>query len=291
LADLLPEHFMKKSVLLRSLACLCLLLFSCGKDDKNANGAHATSVALETVDAGGCLNVPAYFNQIRGMDPGLPVWEIATDFNLKSDRPIRAKFDELMAYSTFTFARKPLSSFQEFTGLSQNGCDSLTLTAADGTEETFPIKARSPTSVEAEAEDGRSYQYTWLSPTRMVIDVRYHAYDLPCGNPNPALIRQRRVLDWSQSSPESFDLAADPFSISREYLALVGRAVGVPVDSFYEGGAPSAASLIDLAGKPPLPELLSCPDGTLPPAPPETPPDEGGDSGEPLPAPAPPGAI
>jgi hypothetical protein len=178
--------------------------------------------------------------------------------------------------------------------LSQSGCDALTLAAADGTEETFSITAQSPTSVTAEAEDGRSYQYTWISPTRMVIDVRYNAYDLPCGNPNPILIRQRRVLDWSQSSPESFDLAGDPFSLNRDYLALVSRAVGVPLESLYEAGgnAPSAASLIGLASKPPLPELLSCPDGTLPPpAPPETPPDDDGDSDTPPPAPNPPPVI
>jgi hypothetical protein len=86
------------------------------------------------------------------------------------------------------------------------------------------------------------------------------------------LIRQRRVLDWSRAPLESLDLGRDPFEMSDSYLAKVAGAVGIAAASLYDDGRINPAKLREMAGRDPVPELLTCPDGGLPP--PENPGDD-----------------
>jgi hypothetical protein len=263
---------MRKPNILFLLTGLSLALFSCGGGDDGDGSNYATTVALESVSPEGCLNVPAYFSGIMALNPSTPVLEISTDFSYRSKKWVRDKFGELMAYTTFRAGTRPLHEFGEFTGLGQTGCTALNVLSADGSAETFPVNLATRDSIRAEMEDGRVIQYTWLSPTRMIIDLTYHAYDLPCGNADPVLIRQRRVLDWSQTPLESLDLSRDPFNVSDSYLAKVANAVGIPAGSLYDDGQINPAKLREMAGRNPVPELLTCPDGSLPP--PERPGDD-----------------
>jgi hypothetical protein len=178
-----------------------------------------------------------------------------------------------MAYSTFRAGSRPLHEFGEFTSLSQQGCSELTVHSADSSAETYPVTLATRESLRAEMPDGRSFQYTWISPTRMVIDVAYHAMDLPCTNETPILVRQRRVLDWGHTPIESIDLNEEPFNVSDAYLTKVANAVGVSAGSLYDDGKINPAKLKEMAERPPRSELLSCTSGEAPPPSP-TPPEE-----------------
>lgn len=255
---------MKTPISLFLAATFSLALAACG--DGDSEGPKFNSVVnLESLAPEGCLNVPAYFSGVLALNPDAPVLEISTDFSYKSKRSVREKFGELMAYTTFRAGTRPLQEFGEFTSLGQNGCAELIVHSADGATETFPVSQSSRESIRAEAADGRIFQYTWLSPTRMLIDLSYHAYDMPCGNEEPVLIRQRRVLDWSGTLLESLDLSHEPFNMSDSYLAKVANAVGISAGSLYDDGNINAARVREMAARAPLPELLTCPDGGLPP--------------------------
>lgn len=247
------------------MMCVPLALTACGKGDNSDGPQYNSVVAMESLNPDGCLNVPAYFNGVLSLDPNMPVLEVSTDFSYKSKKWVRDKFGELMAYSTFRAGTRPRQEFNEFTSLSQNGCAEILVHSADGTTEAFPVSVATRDNIRAEAPDGRIFEYTWLSPTRMIIDQSYHAYDMPCGNEEPVLIRQRRVLDWSGAPLESLNLDQEPFNMNHSYLTKVAAAVGLPAGSLYHEGAIVAAKVREMASSPPLPELLSCPDGDLPP--------------------------
>lgn len=264
---------MRKPVSLYLVTIFSLALVACGGGDDEDGPQYASTVGLESLTPDGCLNVPAYFSGILALNPGAPITEVTTDFSYRSKRSVRDKFGELMAYTTFRAGARPMQELAEFTSIGQTGCTELLVYSADGTAESFPVTQASPDSIRAEASDGRAFQYTWLSPTRMIIDMSYHAYDMPCGNEAPVLIRQRRVLDWSGASIESFDLEKEPFNVNDSYLAKVANAVGISAGNLYDDGSINAAKVKEMAAMPPLPELLSCPDGGLPP-PRETPDDE-----------------
>jgi hypothetical protein len=264
---------MRKPATLSLIAIFSLALAACGGGDNEDGPQYASTVALESLTPDGCLNVPAYFSGITALNPGAPILEVSTDFSYSSKRSVRDKFGELMAYTTFRAGARPLQEFGEFSSVSQIGCTELLIHAADGSTESFPVSQASPESIRAEASDGRLFQYTWLSPTRMIIDLKYHAYDMPCGGDEPVLIRQRRVLDWSGAPLESFDLNAEPFNMNDSYLAKVANAVGMSAGNLYDDGSINPAKVREMAGRPPVPELLTCPDGGLSP-PRENPGDE-----------------
>jgi hypothetical protein len=263
-----------------------LILFSCGKGGDGDEPAPArASVEIENLAQDGCLNVPAYFDGIRGMDPNLTVFELSTDFEIGSRSSVRREFRQLMAYATFRLGSKPLRQFYEFQSLSQDSCETLTFLAADGTEDVFEVKSASRESLYAVHEDGRSLHYVWLGPQRMKIDLRYHAYDLPCGRPDPVLLRHGRILDWSGVSPSLIGEDDSPFRIEREYLALVADAVGQRTEDLYEPGPSgiplvSAAKVREMITQPPRDGVLAC-SGSAPEPSPSTP--------EPYPGPEDPG--
>lgn len=271
---------MQKWIGLMLVAGVSALFFGCGgsgderKSERKGLAPPSGAIAAESLSPDGCLNVPAYFKAILALEANTSVLEISTHFSYQSKKPVRDKFGGLMAYTTFHAGSRALRDFSEFSGLSQDGCKGLLAHSAGGPIEVFPLILASPLSIRAESSDGRAFQYSWVSPTRMIIDLNYHAYDLPCGNSEPVLLRQRRVLDWSGVSIESIDLGAEPFGIDPTYLGKVAEAVGIPASSLFLESKIIPAKLSEMAGLPLMPELLSCQDSPSPEHPggePETP--------------------
>lgn len=273
---------------------------SCSKSTSTGGGGSSkfssqrtrTQIPLDSLQAGaGCLNVEKLANAYRELSQDLSLFEMTTGFNM-SGQGVRDEFRLLTAFGTFKFESQPGFERVDMSGLTQDGCRTLTVARADGTSEVMRITRSEPDFISAESQDGNRRSYRWLSPQRVEVSTRYRAFDMPCTE-RTAFVEVKQVLDWGPGIPDIVD-ERSPLYVSDDYVALLANATGRNSADFYrevpgEPGQPArrvqvTPKLIELAQGTVRQELVSC-NGATPPEPPspEDPPED-----PPAPGPTPP---
>jgi hypothetical protein len=283
---------MKKRTLFQALVpvLFCVSLLSCGHDDDGSRTENfipiKTGIAKASVlEAAGCLSVPKYRNELKALNPVMDVLAITKNVQLDAKKRLRPEFDVLASFAAFTFSQSKISSVQDLENISQNGCESFTITGPDGSQQVFKIKDQSEVMIFGQAEDGYEMKYEFLSSTSLQVTSRTVSYDLPCSNEqNPILSRVTKVYDWSGTVPDLISQDST-LAIDASYLAKVARAAGHADTELYETStdtegnshtALSSARLREISNWAPLPEFVACAGWEEPPPPP--PEDDGGNT-------------
>lgn len=298
---------MKIKFSLWTLTAVALLGFtvSCSKSAPSRLGSGSasfdsqrtrTQIPLESLQAGGgCLNVERLASAYRELSPSLSLFEVTTKFKMSGSQAIRDEFRLLTAFGTFKFESRQGFERVDMYGLSQDGCRTISVARADGTQELMRITEAAPEFVTAESQEGNRRTYRWLGPQRVEVSTRYKAYDMPCTERH-SYVELTQVLDWGQGIPDIVDQRS-PLYVDDAYVSLLANATGRNAADFYRevpGEGDRAAQrvqltpkLIELAQGSVRQELISC-NGAAPPEPPspEDPPEDG-ENPAPPPAPGP----
>lgn len=191
-----------------------------------------TSIPLEAVQTeAGCLSAPLYTLALRQLRSDLPILEASTNIQLHNGRGMREAFRLLTAFGNFKFESKQGSERIDLHGISQDGCKSITHTAADGTREDFTITEARPDFISASSANGGRREYRWISPERVEIGTRHKALDLPCTS-GQTMVDLKQVLDWSGSVPPVIG-EQDPLYVEPAFVEMLASAVGTSVQDYY----------------------------------------------------------
>lgn len=260
---------------------LCsILLFSCAKkkNEKLEPLEVNSSVFLnEKLTPDGCLNIPAYANEIKLLDLNLSVIEVPLQVQVTSKKNVRINFERIIAYGIFSESLSLFKTTQSIAdnlqSISQDGCGSLTIQTEGDTLNSYQIKKSGKNFIFAESSKGEVLGYRWLSETQMEIKRKYIAYDMSCGKvENEVLVDVTKIIDWSGHQPEILENDNTTFSIQPILLTRVSEAVGWPVESLYTNSTDSSSGklgilfsrLLDISRIPIRKEILSCEDSFVP---------------------------
>ncbi|MGZ3693376.1 MAG: hypothetical protein ACXWQO_04170 [Bdellovibrionota bacterium] len=256
--------------------CLTLVFSSCGKDndlDKQSLVPTKSKIVLnEAVAPEGCLSVPLYLTQLRSLNPGLSALEVTKHIEFSSKKEIRHNYEILTAFGAFSFANVSMTKLQQIQNVTQNACESFTITDANGTATLYKIKDIEKDRVAGQSDSGQRVSYHWLSDNRMEVITNTVSYDVPCGSElNPVFVELTKIYDWSGESLEKISTDS-PLAVERSYLEKIAEATGHDVKEFYsteEDGTQVllASKLREIPALSPRDELLACSANPPPPPP------------------------
>jgi hypothetical protein len=244
---------------------------SCSKhnDSSAANvraRAYASSISLDSVSSQGCLNAEELFRRVEGIDPSRSAVVVPTAIDFSSENGVPEGFRQLIAVGQLNVTRESMAQAQSLPEAQQADCKKLTLYGTDGEPKAFDVKTSKQDSLTAQAEDGESYELTWLTPQRYQSKHRYPVLDQPCSSGDkPVFVTVTKVTDWSDAGvPDQVPATGSVFSIEAGFISLAATAVGASADDVYVGDPAGTGRSIDfgkvnaLTAKTPKPETLSC---------------------------------
>ncbi len=256
---------------------LYLLLFPllCFCHNQNGSGSTEPQISISTKNTiaqnevgNACLNIAQFGVEFHLLDPRLQIKRVSKNVSI-TPLGLSPNFTMESIFSSFHFDSQEMSEFIDFDGFSQTDCKTLIYSSVDGSEDEYQITQSSPNSITANSPDGKSLQYTWLSPQSVELTKRYRIFNNPCSSAS-GFAELTLIYDWSGAFPALIS-ADSPFSIDPNYLSILATAANISVSSLYQdqtvGGSLVTASLENLASSPIRPDYLNCdvpPDPNIP---------------------------